>query len=145
VLDPSTVGIVRQLLQLVSSYALQELEVATGQLRVHIRRSSLHVGPAAQRRESAATAPLVQIASPLAGVFYRRPAPDAAPYVEVGQWVEAGQTVGLVEGMKVFNEITTDWPGRVAEIFVDDAQLVEAGQRLMCLELGEEEGRGTSV
>ena len=138
-LDSSTVGIVGQLLQFTKDYGLEELEVATGRLRVHIRRSRTSAIAPAASRESAATARLMHISSPLAGVFYRRPAPDAPPYVEVGQWVEEGEAVGIVEAMKVFNEITSDWGGRIVQILMDDAQLVEAGQRLMALEPGEAE------
>jgi biotin carboxyl carrier protein len=139
VLDSSTVGVIGQLLQFTKSYGLEELEVATGQLRVHIRRSRASAAALAPVRESAATARLMYISSPLTGVFYRRPAPDAPPYVEVGQLVEEGEAVGLVEAMKVFNEITSDWRGRIVQILMDDAQLVEAGQRLIALEPGEVE------
>ena len=138
VLEPSTIGIVGKLLRFVAKYGLHELDISTGQLRVQIRRRSALSRHLRAKPKASATQRLVHIASPLAGVFYGRPAPDARPYVEVGQWVEPGQAVALVEAMKVFNEITSDRAGRVSQIFVDDAQLVEADQPLMALEVGGE-------
>ncbi len=76
---------------------------------------------------------LVPVVSPMVGVFYRSPSPADAPFVEVGDRVEAGQTIGLVEAMKVFNEITSDSGGVVAEINVESGQLVETGAPLLML------------
>ena len=78
------------------------------------------------------------VLSPTDGVFYRRPAPDAAPFVLPGSRVRAGQTIGLVEVMKTFNPIVFAGPGlpqeaEVAEIRCEDAQEVRAGQVLMIL------------
>jgi acetyl-CoA carboxylase biotin carboxyl carrier protein len=76
------------------------------------------------------------IFSPTDGVFYRRPAPDTPPFVEVGQRIQRGQPVGLVEVMKTFNQILYDGPGfpdeaEVVEVRADDAQEVAAGQLLI--------------
>ena len=75
-----------------------------------------------------------ELISPLVGSFYRSPSPDAEPFVEVGDVVEAGQTVCIVEAMKVFNEITTDHAGKVMSIPVHNGQLVQAGQTLMVID-----------
>lgn len=74
-----------------------------------------------------------EITSPLVGTFYRSPSPDAPPFVEVGDQVEAGQTVCIVEAMKVFNEITADRPGTVIAIPAQNGQLVQVGQPLVVL------------
>ena len=65
---------------------------------------------------------------------YRAPAPDADPYVEVGSMVEIGQTVCIVEAMKLMNEIESEVRGRVMEILVDNAQPVEFGQKLFLID-----------
>lgn len=76
---------------------------------------------------------LIPVVSPMVGVFYRSPSPADAPFVEVGDRVEAGQTIGLVEAMKVFNEITAESGGIVAKINVESGQLVETGAPLLML------------
>jgi acetyl-CoA carboxylase biotin carboxyl carrier protein len=76
----------------------------------------------------------VAIMSPMVGTFYRAPAPDADPYVEVGDMVEAGQTVCIVEAMKLMNEIESEARGRIIQILVENAQPVEFGQKLFLIE-----------
>lgn len=68
-----------------------------------------------------------QIIAPLPGVFYRRPAPDKAPFVEVGDTITAGQTVGLVEIMKQFTEVKSEVAGTVASFDVEDNGMVNPG------------------
>lgn len=72
--------------------------------------------------------------SPMVGTFYRSPAPDADPFVEVGDLVEVGQTVCIIEAMKLMNEIEAEVKGRVVQILVDNAQPVEFGQKLFLIE-----------
>ena len=74
------------------------------------------------------------IRSPIVGTFYRRPAPDEDPYVEVGDRVSEGDTVCIVEAMKVMNEVRADRAGIVKAILVEDASPVEYGQPLLVLE-----------
>ncbi|MBI4004407.1 MAG: biotin/lipoyl-binding protein, partial [Candidatus Omnitrophica bacterium] len=66
--------------------------------------------------------------------FYRAPAPDAEPYVEEGRMVEPGQTVCIIEAMKLMNEIKSEAAGRVAEILVQSGDPVEFGQPLFSIE-----------
>jgi acetyl-CoA carboxylase biotin carboxyl carrier protein len=73
---------------------------------------------------------LSAIPSPMLGTFYRGPAPGAPPYVEVGSFVEEGDTVCLIEVMKVFNAVKTGVRGYIAKIFPETGQLVEYGQTL---------------
>jgi len=77
---------------------------------------------------------LVPIKSPMVGTFYRSPAPDADPYVEQNSYIDVGQTVCIVEAMKLMNEIESDVKGRIARILVENAQPVEYGQLLFELE-----------
>lgn len=77
---------------------------------------------------------LVTIEAPMVGTFYRAPAPDAEPYVEVGSIVEVGQPLCIIEAMKIMNEIESEVNGRVVEILVENAQPVEYGQPLFIIE-----------
>jgi acetyl-CoA carboxylase biotin carboxyl carrier protein len=71
---------------------------------------------------------LVEITSPIVGTFYRAPAPDAEPYIKIGDRVEVGQVVCIVEAMKLMNEIQSEIKGIVAKILVENAKPVEFGQ-----------------
>jgi acetyl-CoA carboxylase biotin carboxyl carrier protein len=75
------------------------------------------------------------IKSPIVGTFYRRPGPNEEPYVEMGDRVEKGDTVCIVEAMKVMNEIKSDQSGSVDKILVEDGKPVEYGQALMVLRI----------
>ncbi len=86
------------------------------------------------RRAAVAVDPGNLITSPFVGTFYRAPAPDAAPFAEVGQRVEKGQTLCIVEAMKLMNEIEADVSGTVKSIFVENAQPVEFGQKLFSIQ-----------
>ena len=74
------------------------------------------------------------ITSPLVGVFYAAPSEDADPFVKVGDPVKKGQVVGIVEAMKLMNEITSDCNGVVREVCVENAEAVEYGQPLFVIE-----------
>lgn len=73
----------------------------------------------------------VEITSPMVGTFYRAPAPDEAPFVEVGDYISNGQTVCIVEAMKLMNDIDTEVAGEVMEIVIANGEPVEYGQTLM--------------
>src|SRR5262249_59256650 len=77
---------------------------------------------------------LVAVTAPLLGTFYRAPAPDAAPFVEVGSVVEPDDTVCIIEVMKLMNNVRAGRRGRVAQICADNAALVEFGQTLVLIE-----------
>jgi acetyl-CoA carboxylase biotin carboxyl carrier protein len=80
--------------------------------------------------DSTAAEELLEIHSPMVGTFYRAPAPDAPPYVEIGDRVKAGQTVCILEAMKLMNELESEVTGVVREISVQNADPVEYGQVL---------------
>jgi acetyl-CoA carboxylase biotin carboxyl carrier protein len=80
------------------------------------------------------------VKAPLVGTFYRSPSPGADAFVKVGDVVERGQTVAIVEAMKLMNQVTADAKGTVAEILVEDGQWVEFEQPLILLDLDGEGG-----
>ncbi len=91
--------------------------------------------PGSGEGESPPSGPtLVDITSPMVGTFYRAPAPDAPPYVEVGDRVTQGQTVCILEAMKLMNELESEIGGTIREICVDNADPVEFGQVLFRVE-----------
>lgn len=75
------------------------------------------------------------IISPMMGTFYRRPSPNSAPFVEVGDLVEATTDICIVEVMKLLSTITADYSGRVARILVEDGSSIDVGQPLMVIEI----------
>ena len=144
----------RRLIGLVQRTGIGELEVRSGQKTVRISAShgravatmSVDAGgsppalvrapaeaPAAAHAPSPSDA-YVAVTSPMVGTFYRAPAPDADPYVEVGDRIEVGQTVCIIEAMKLMNEIEAEMSGRVVQVLVENAQPVEFGQKLFLVE-----------
>jgi acetyl-CoA carboxylase biotin carboxyl carrier protein len=95
--------------------------------------------PSVSNRPTAPAAPAPEkkghlITSPFVGTFYRNPSPDQPPYAEVGSVVRKGQTLCIIEAMKLMNEIESEVAGKVAEILVENAQPVEFGQALFRIE-----------
>lgn len=86
--------------------------------------------PAAEAADEAADKPGNIVKSPLVGTFYAAPAEDADPFVAVGDTVKKGQTLAIVEAMKLMNEIESDFDGKIAEVLVENGQPVEYGQPL---------------
>ena len=115
-------------------------------MRVSVRRSEENPAVAVpssaslseEERPLAPTAPLsnglVRVEAPMVGTFYRAPEPDAEPFVEEGQPVAVGQTLCILEAMKLMNEVKADVDGIVRAIHVENAQPVEFGQLLFELE-----------
>ena len=142
----------RRLIRLVQTTGIGELEVTSSGRTVRISAQPGGVMVAAPASAPPAQAPAaptapaagnearppadkrVAITSPMVGTFYRAPAPDADPYVEVGSRVEVGQTVCIIEAMKLMNEIESEIRGRVVRIQVENAQPVEFGQKLFLVE-----------
>ena len=158
--DPPSVAVagfelieLRRLIRLVQRTGIGELELNAGGRSVRISATPSNggatlVAPAAVARAAApapgaaaATGPSAEpashqkaVTSPMVGTFYRAPAPDADPFVEVGDVVEVGQTVCIIEAMKLMNEIEAETKGRVAQILVENAQPVEFGQKLFLID-----------
>ena len=77
---------------------------------------------------------LIDVPSPMVGTFYRAPAPDAPPYVEVGASIARGQTLCIIEAMKLMNELESEWVGKVVDVCVENGEPVEYGQVLFRVE-----------
>ncbi len=136
---------IRELVRIVSEADIAELEIETGTLRVAIRKGRQNAAspppaPAAQAQAPAEAHPeptpprWIPVTAPMVGTFYRAPAPDAPPFVNEGDRVSAGQTVCIIEAMKMFNEIPAEVTGRVVRILVENGVPVEYGQPLMLIE-----------
>ena len=91
-------------------------------------------GAGTPRRPLRRAAGPARVNAPLTGIYYAAPSPGATPYVAVGDHVAVGQIIGLIEAMKLFNEIKSDLAGRVARICVDSGALVKAKQPLIEVE-----------
>jgi acetyl-CoA carboxylase biotin carboxyl carrier protein len=76
----------------------------------------------------------IEIKAPMVGTFYRAPSPEAPPYAEVGQIIEPGQVICIIEAMKLMNEIKSEIKGKIIEIFADNAEPVEFGQPMFLIE-----------
>lgn len=149
---------VKTLIDLVQQSDITELEITEGEERVRISRGHAVAGaapvvmqqpvilPAAATAEQSAAAAAAEapaapaasaghvLKSPMVGTFYRSSAPGANPFVEVGQTVKAGDTVCIIEAMKLLNEIECDHDGVIKEILVENGQPVEYGQPLLRIE-----------
>ena len=142
---------VRRILKIIDEAEhLEELELVYGDFRLHIRRrgAAEHAmadaapasGPAqaapAKAKTDAPPVPegMVAIRAPMLGTFYRAPSPGEKPFVEVGQRVKAGDTVCLLEVMKLFNSINAGVEGTIARILAENAALVEYNQALILIE-----------
>lgn len=121
---------------------LSELEIRIGDDRVAVRRpdaGAAAVVPAPVPTAAPSPAPPpsgTPITSPLAGTYYGSPRPGADPFVRIGAQVAAGDPIGLVEAMKVFNEITTDHSGEVVAVLVENGDTIAAGQSLIIVDTG---------
>jgi acetyl-CoA carboxylase biotin carboxyl carrier protein len=140
---------IRALIQLAADADIAELDVDVPHLKVRIKKAARTpqvpaapagpdpaAAPAARTDGAGAPAapdqgtPLVPIAAPMVGTFYRAPKPDAPPFVSEGDTVRVGQTVCVLEAMKLFNEITSQVAGRIARVLVENGAPVEYGQPL---------------
>jgi len=144
---------IKEMLNLMNENGLVELEIEKDGMRIRLKKTQTpgiegFSGPIVVERhqvsESAvkqiaepvkdSTAKTVEIKSPMVGTFYRAPSPEAAPYAEVGQNIEPGQVICIIEAMKLMNEIKSEVKGKILEILVDNAEPVEFGQPIFLIE-----------
>jgi acetyl-CoA carboxylase biotin carboxyl carrier protein len=134
----STAETVRKLAEVLSDHGLAKIEVSFAGLQI---RLSAGKPAAVVAAPVAPAAPVVSgepvdvpghiVAAPMIGTFYSAPSPGEPPFVEIGDAVEIGQTIGIIEAMKIMNEITSDRAGVVAEIFARNSDAVEYGSPLV--------------
>jgi oxaloacetate decarboxylase alpha subunit len=105
--------------------------VAAVPQQVISQQSDLSAAPSKPKQEEEEG--VMTITAPMVGTFYRSPSPDSSPYVEVGDKVEPGKTVCIIEAMKLFNEIESEIKGEVVKILVENGQPVEYGQKLFLI------------
>ena len=141
---------IQSLIKALDESSLDSIDIERGGTRIRLSKSAPAVGPVAAAGPSvagasapvAATAPaeaaaaapstahLVDVKSPMVGTFYRSPAPDAPSYVERGARVSKGDTLCIIEAMKLMNELESEVDGTVVEVCVDNSVPVEYGQVL---------------
>jgi acetyl-CoA carboxylase biotin carboxyl carrier protein len=150
---------IEQLFQFMTEHNLEEFEYSRGDLHIRLRKPSSGlvlsaprvasapeiivanpggtapgtqegVTPAPTASETRLTEDLHLVKSPIVGTFYGSPSPGSEPFVKVGAFVETGQTLCIVEAMKLMNEIESDETGEVVRVFVENGQPVEYGQPL---------------
>jgi biotin carboxyl carrier protein len=126
----------RSIISSVEASDVRELEVRAGGLRIRLRRElRASAVPSPQDEEPQAdTSGLATLRCPLTGIWYDSPAPGAPVFVQVGDSLDVGSVVGLVETMKVFNEVASDVAGIVRRVFVTRGELVSEGAPLLTIE-----------
>ncbi len=159
---------IRKLAELVEKHSLSELTLEEDGLCITIKgknademtssnnvacyipshpagEASVHVDSSIEEEDEEEISPgidnenVFKITSPMVGVFYRASTPESPPFVEIGDEVEVGQTIGLIEAMKVFSEIPSEFSGIVVDILADNGKLVQQGEILMYLKSKEQE------
>ena len=146
---------VKKLMELLEESGMAEIEIKEGEESVKISRYGASPAPSLMPAQSivpqqpvstpapVATSPVVpaenqtsgqSIVSPMVGTFYSAPSPTAKPFVTIGQKINQGDTVGIIEAMKIMNQIEADQSGTVTEILIKDGEAVEFGQPLIVIE-----------
>ena len=133
---------VKELIEIMTENDLVEIEIANGDSKIHLKRPQPHMQavqqiPMAQAVMPAAAAPaageaapiadsnLKDITSPMVGTFYGSPSPDSDPFVKVGDRVDEGTVICIIEAMKVMNEIKAETSGTIAEVMCQPGQAIE--------------------
>ena len=141
---------IKTLIEMLEASNLNEIEVSQGEESVRISKSSgeikvLQDSNIGINNESQSINKIDnnqieneikgnQVASPIVGTFYRKPSPDKEPFVKVGDIVNKGDVLCIIEAMKMMNEIKSEFDGKISSIEVDDGQPVEFGQTIIVIE-----------
>ena len=140
--------LIEEVLQLMESRGLVEVELEHQGMKIRLKKATASPGPqvveyvsgisqpapATSKPDAEESSHRIVIKSPMVGTFYRAPAPDAPPFTEVGQDLEVGQVVCIIEAMKLMNEIKSEVAGRIVEILAENGDPVEFGQPLFAIE-----------
>jgi len=144
---------IKEMINLMNENDLLELEIEKDDMRIRLKKSGptteaatgpiiiekekiLHKPALTEAGASTEKIPInsLEIKAPMVGTFYRAPQPEAPPYVEVGQEIEVGQVICIIEAMKLMNEIKSEVKGKIIEILVDNTEPVEFGQPMFLVE-----------
>ena len=129
--------LVKKIIDLIAASDVNEVAIEEGDFKIKVKKQSetsqiSYTQPMiAQAPQS--TAPSNTIEAPIVGTFYQAPSPDSDPFVKVGDKVQSGQTLCIIEAMKIMNEIESDCSGTITEILVSDGTPVEFGQPLFSI------------
>lgn len=130
---------IESLAAILKEYDLDAVRIRVGENEIEVVRRATAPKPAPASAPPAESAPAAsattkKVTAPVVGVFYRSAAPGEEPFVEVGDRVEVGDTLCMLEAMKIFNEITTDYAGVVTRIIPENGELVALGDELFWIE-----------
>tara|TARA_B100000965_G_scaffold335795_1_gene301807 strand:- start:871 stop:1302 length:432 start_codon:yes stop_codon:yes gene_type:complete len=138
---------IKKLIEMLQDSDLNEIEVHEGEESVRIARGNIQSiegspspkvrtspNPPSEKIEVPVSESATVIKSPIVGTFYRKPAPDKPPFIEVGSHVNAGDIVCIVEAMKMMNEIKSEFTGKVSAINIGDGEPVEFDQSLIVID-----------
>ncbi|MFH1441795.1 MAG: acetyl-CoA carboxylase biotin carboxyl carrier protein [Candidatus Omnitrophota bacterium] len=144
---------IKEIINLMNENNLMELEIEKEGMSIRLKKPSGNIenltSPVIIERERTTEAAkakqavetpeeqkpnTIEIKAPMVGTFYRAPAPETPPYIEVGQIIEPGQVICIIEAMKLMNEIKSEIKGKILEIIVDNAEPVEFGQSMFLIE-----------
>jgi acetyl-CoA carboxylase biotin carboxyl carrier protein len=157
--DSMNVDAIKQILDLVREHELTEFELEQGGVKLRVKKqgsappapapaapqmaplpaaalASVATVPAAIAATAAAVDELLELSvvtSPIVGTFYRSPDPSSPSFVEVGQRVKKGQTLCIIEAMKLMNEIESEYEGEIVKVYVENGQPVQYGERLFAV------------
>jgi len=150
--------VIQKLIKIVEESDITGLCVEEGGMRVEVRREKGEVVASQTSPSASLSAPsgnsvteyasssssasdngklpqnIVPVVSPMVGTFYRSPSPDSKAFVEIGDRIESGKPVCIIEAMKLFNQIEAETSGKIAQILVENGQPVEYGQKLMLID-----------
>lgn len=132
---------IKKLIELVEESGVTELEVSSGDESIRIAMATTDVQamapavsvPVAAPKDAAPASPAQTLKAPMAGVFYQAPNPEADPFVSIGQQVNTGDVLCIIESMKMMNEVTSTISGTVREIRVANAEAVATGTALFVI------------
>jgi acetyl-CoA carboxylase biotin carboxyl carrier protein len=141
---------IKKLIEIIEESGIAEIEIKEGEEAIRISRYSSHHAPTAFIPQSTEiAAPIVieaaasvnepqmtghALKSPMVGTFYRSASPGSKPFVEIGQAVQAGDTLCIIEAMKILNQIEADKSGIISKILIENSEPVEYGQPLFIIE-----------
>jgi len=145
---------IKEMINLMNENGLVELEIEKDDMRIRLKKTAsgnieasagpvlverARVSPQQPREENMEStqhldSKTIEIKAPMVGTFYRAPSPETPPYVEVGQIIEPGQVICIIEAMKLMNEIKSEVKGKILEITVDNTEPVEFGQAMFIIE-----------